>query len=167
MGTSNEKNSLNQLLVLQKRVLRLIYFAPYRAHAIPLFLASNTLPIEMLYFRSIATLMHDVSNDLAPPTISNLFKCSSDIHNHNTRFASAHNYHIEYSRLNHKSKSFSRIGVKIWNIIPFELRLLSKYMLKKRIHRSLMGLLREQDDYVGTSTIISKFNKCCFIDRDA
>ena len=34
----------------------------------------------MLYLRLIATLMHDLSNNLEPPTISDLFKCSSNIH---------------------------------------------------------------------------------------
>ena len=33
---------INQILVLQKRALRLIYFTSYRSHAIPLFVSSNT-----------------------------------------------------------------------------------------------------------------------------
>ena len=124
--------------MLQKRALRLIYFTPYRSHAIPLFLSSNTLPIDMFYLRLIATLMRDVSNNLAPTAISDLFRCSSNIHTYNTRFASADNYRFEYSRLSHKSKSFSRIGVKVWNGIPSVLRCLSKLIFKKRIHENLL-----------------------------
>ena len=39
---------LNQILVLQKRALRLIYFAPYRSSAVPLFVSSGCLPIGLL-----------------------------------------------------------------------------------------------------------------------
>ena len=63
---------INQILVLQKRALRLIYFASYRSHAIPLFVSSNTIPVNMLYFKSISILMHDVFNKLTPCNISNL-----------------------------------------------------------------------------------------------
>ena len=69
---------LNQILVLQKRALRLIYFAPYRSHAIPHFVSSSSIPINTLYFQSISTLMHDVFNKLAPCNISNLFYFSRE-----------------------------------------------------------------------------------------
>ena len=74
---------LNHILVLQKRDLQLIHFAPYRSHAISLFHFSNSLPIDVLYLRLIATLMHDVSNNLALPTLSYLFSvfCDNSIFN--------------------------------------------------------------------------------------
>ena len=53
---------LNQILVLQKRALRLIYFAPYRFSAVPLFVSSGFLPIGLLYFKAVSILMHDVHN---------------------------------------------------------------------------------------------------------
>ena len=45
---------LNQILVLQKRALRLIYFAPYRSSAVPLFVSSGCLPIGLLYFKAVS-----------------------------------------------------------------------------------------------------------------
>ena len=42
------KTHLLKLLVLQKRVLRLMYFFEPRAHAVSLFITSNILPINML-----------------------------------------------------------------------------------------------------------------------
>ena len=44
------KTDLNQLLVLQKRAVRLINFGCYRDHAIPFFIKSNILPLDFLYF---------------------------------------------------------------------------------------------------------------------
>ena len=42
------KNYLNKIVVLQKRVLRLIYFVNREEHAIPLFLNAKILPISFL-----------------------------------------------------------------------------------------------------------------------
>ena len=148
---------INQVLALQKRSLRLVYFAPYRSHAIPLFVSSNTLPVNMLYFKSISILMQDVFNKLTPCSISSLFNCSNEIHNYNTRFSSAGNYHRKHSRCNQKYKSFSRQGAKTWNSIPQELRKLSKYIFKKNIQNQLLQVLKEEDNYVGIPTLINKF----------
>ena len=41
------KSDITKLLVLQKRALRLIYFAPSDAHAIPLFIKSKILPYDL------------------------------------------------------------------------------------------------------------------------
>ena len=58
------------------------------------FVFSNTIPVNMLYFKSFSILMHDVFNKLTPCSISNLFNCLNEIHNYNTRFSSAGNYNI-------------------------------------------------------------------------
>ena len=101
--------------------------------------------------------MHDVFNKQTPCNISNLFNCSNELHNYNTRFSSVGNYHIKYSRCNHLSKSFSRLGAKIWNSIPQELRKLSKFVFKKNLQNRLLQVLMEEDDYVGTPFLIKKF----------
>ena len=131
---------INQILVLQKRALRLIYFTSYRSHAIPLFVSSNAIPINMLYFKSVSILMHDVFNRQTPCNISNLFECSNELHNYNTRFSLAGNYYVKYSRSNHLLKSFSRLGTKIWNSIPQELRNLPKFVFKTNLQKSTLSV---------------------------
>ena len=194
---------INQILVLQKRALRLIYFTSYRSHAIPLFISSNTIPINMLYFKSVSILMHDVFNKQTPCNISSLFTCSNELHNYNTRFSLAgnhyikysrcnhllksfkqtpcnisslftcsnelHNYntrfslagnhYIKYSRCNHLLKSFSRLGAKIWNSIPQELRKVPKFVFKATLQNRLLEVLMEEDDYVGIPFLIKKISK--------
>ena len=49
---------LHKLLRLQKRALHLIYFFNTREHAVPLSISSNLLPLNMLYFETVSTLMH-------------------------------------------------------------------------------------------------------------
>ena len=58
------KVHLDKILKLQKRALRLIYFGDYTSHAISFFSSLNIYPVEMLYFKSTAILMHDVRNNL-------------------------------------------------------------------------------------------------------
>ena len=58
-------SNLQKLLLLQKRALRLMTFSNQSEHAIPCFLN--------LYVESIASLMYDVHNNLAPDHIRQLF----------------------------------------------------------------------------------------------
>ena len=64
---------LRKILTLQKRALRLIFFSSKTPHAIPLFVASNILPINMLYFETVSTTMHDVSTRSTFQNIRELF----------------------------------------------------------------------------------------------
>ena len=43
--------------MLQKRVLRLMYFSEPRAHAVPLFISSKILPLQMLYAEKVSSIM--------------------------------------------------------------------------------------------------------------
>ena len=53
------KSYISKLLVLQKRTLRR-NFAPSDARAIPLFIESKILPVNMIYFDTVANLVHDI-----------------------------------------------------------------------------------------------------------
>jgi len=78
----------------QKRALRLMFFCDYKTHAIPLFISSSLLPLDLLYFKSVAILMHDVSNNTSPPQIRNLFDYQRSIHSYNTRSSTRGNFFI-------------------------------------------------------------------------
>ena len=90
-------SNLNKIVILQKRALRLMYFSETRAHAIPLFVRSGVLPLNMLYFKYSAILMHDISNKRAPSRISELFVRSNMIHSHYTRFSATSNFYVQRS----------------------------------------------------------------------
>ena len=126
------KSHLDRILILQKRVVHLIYFLSFRTHAIPYFAQSNILPITMLYFKFSSILMLDITANSAPQNICNLFTFTQDIHQHNTRSASSGNYYINHSRLNHHKNSFSIVGAKIWNSIPESYRSLPNTYSKRK-----------------------------------
>ena len=73
--------------------------------------------------------MHDIFNHCAPPKISELFTRANQIHSHYTRFSASGNFHVQRSRLNQQLLSFCRIGMRIWNKIPPQLRELHKTLV--------------------------------------
>ena len=81
--------------------------------AVPFFISSSLLPVDFLYFKSVANLMHDVSNNTSPPQISYLFNYQHNIHSHSTRSSTRGNLFLQYSRLGKQNMSFSRNGVTI------------------------------------------------------
>ena len=87
---------LRKIFILQKRALRLMFFA---GNAVSLFVAANVLPLNMLYFETVCSLMHDVSTNSAPKNTCDLFTCSSDVHSYNTRFSDVGNLYVNKSRL--------------------------------------------------------------------
>ena len=93
------KSALNRILILQKRCLRFIFFSERRAHAIPLFIDTNVLPVHFLYYEAVCCLMHDVSNQIAPSNILDLFTKTSHVHSYNTRSSTSQNYYQKFSRL--------------------------------------------------------------------
>jgi len=105
---------MNKLLVLQKRALRLIYFAPSDAHVISLFIESKTLPVNMIYFDMVANLLHDIWKGLAPLPIRALFTRSNEIHGYSTRHAAKGNYIRKEAMLEIFKRSFSRTGAMLW-----------------------------------------------------
>ena len=125
------KTHLQKILTLQKRVLHLIYFSETRTHAVPLFISSKILPLQMLYDEKVSSIMFDVSCMNAPSNICDFFTKANSKHKHETRFSSSGNYYVQTSRLNLYQDSFSRFGAKLWNAIPNEFRQLCKGAFKK------------------------------------
>lgn len=50
-----------------------MYFMDIRKNAIPLFIDDNILPVTFMYYKSVASLMHDINNNNSPPNLSHLF----------------------------------------------------------------------------------------------
>ena len=150
------KTHLKKILVLQKRALRLMYFSEPRAHAVPLFISSKILPLQMLYAEKVSSIMFDVSCMNAPSNICDFFTKANSKHRHETRSSSSGNYYVQTSRLNLNQDSFSRFGAKLWNAIPNEFRQLSKGAFKKNFHDFLLSIMEAEDDYVEVPILLQK-----------
>ena len=150
------KYLINKLLLLQKRALRLMYFTDKQQHAIPLFLKSNFLPIQMIYFEKTASLMYDISTNEAPSLIQQLFTKAGNVHGYGTRSATSGNYYVKSSRLEIQKNSFSRSGTFVWNSLPLKLRHVNKRRFKKELRVSLFNILESENKYIGVSELITR-----------
>lgn len=136
------KTLTNKLLILQKRVIRSIFFAKTIQSAIPLFIDTKILPVTSQYLFLIAQLMYDVENNKVPINIAKLFTRVKNIHSYNTRSSSRDDFYTKHSRLNIQRNSFSRLGVRLWNQIPTNIREMSKSSFKKEIRSALFNHLK-------------------------
>ena len=134
-----------------------MYFADYKSHAIP-FCTSRLLPLDMLYFKSVAMMMHNVSNNLTPPNIFHLFTHQADIHPYERRSSQRGDYFLKRSRIDIQKRSFSRIGVKIWNSLSREARQMTKSNFKNNFNDILSQRLLKYDEYIDVSIILANFD---------
>ena len=111
-----------------------------------------------MHYKLLAETMLDVSNDLVPSNLKDLFVPTAKIHFYNTRASISNNFYIQKSNTEIKRKSFSRIGAKLWNEIPTKLRALPKATFKKKIKMILLNILENEDSYKDLESIISKVN---------
>lgn len=102
--------------------------------------------------------MHDVLNNLHWHhflNISQLLSYSSEADCHNTRLSAAGNIYVKYSRTKRLKISFSILVAKIWNI-PNCIRSLPNYWFKRVLHKQLLIILIQEDNYVGVHTLTDK-----------
>ena len=147
------KTHLTKILLLQKKVIRFIFFANRKVHAIPLFIAANILPISFLYFKSVSYLMHDIHTNSAPSKIVNLFSQTSSIHEYNTRSSSKNNMYIKKFNLEKLRQAVPIFGAKVWNEIPGRMRDMSKKVFKRKLISVLFEILKDKDDYLDATMI--------------
>ena len=66
--------------------------------------------------------------------------------------------YTQSSRLLIQVNLFSRIGTKIWNEMLVSLRKLSQMPFKRKIKRTLFGILASEDCYIDLTEIVQKVN---------
>ena len=82
------------------------FFCDYKTKAIPVFISFSLLPLHLLYFKPVAIVTHDVSNNITPPRLSKLFKHQHIIHPYNSRWSTSGTFFLEYSRKNKQNIFF-------------------------------------------------------------
>ena len=149
------KTYKSKIRILQKRALRLMFFGDYNSHAIPYFVSSSFLPLDLLYSKSVAILMH-ISNSLTLTSMSNFFASQSNI----IRIIQGHlqgDYCVKHSRLDKQTKSFSSYGLKIWNSLLRQMHQMPKNTFKINVHENLLRILSE-NGYIDLPDLITKIS---------
>ena len=122
MYANTYKSYLNELNILNNRILRIIQNKPLSTDVLELYSQYNTLPVDLLFINQISILTHNYmySRDSVPIGITTLFDTNSILHTHYTRHANdlhaiGHSNNFGQRCVNYK---FS----KIWNDLPQDVK---------------------------------------------
>ena len=93
-----------------------MYFTDLRELAIPLFLDAEILSVSFMYYKTVASLMHDINSNNSPTNLSNLFrkKPQQFIQTH-ALSSTSYNLHVKTSKLKIHKNSFTLL-VSFWRI---------------------------------------------------
>lgn len=117
----------SDILLLQKKAVRILSGAGYLEHCKPLFIEQEILTVANLYIFTI--LIHT-------KTHLQEFNCRKDIHSHNTRQKSQ--IDIPHHRLTKSGKSFKILSVSFFNKLHESAQTISLSNFKSRIHNWLV-----------------------------
>ena len=110
------KDLTDKITRLQKKAVRAITFADYRANSGPILKKLGILtPNDHFYFK-ICSLMWDFDKGNMPPSLAANFIRKVSVHSYQTRAATSGKLHIESTNTKtHGSNSFKVLGAKTLN----------------------------------------------------
>ena len=118
--------------MLQKRAVRIICQADFRAHTNPLFYDNNILKVKDLYLLQLGQFMYKNTNDLLPNNFKTMYLKNRSFHQHSTR--QSEEYHLPLLRTSFAKNTFIYDGPKLWNSFTDSLKNApSLYTFKKRL----------------------------------
>ena len=129
---SQNSHAINQLVVLQKKALRINNFQPRNSHSSPLFKKSSILKFWDKVNLENPLFVSKSINNLLPSLFNNWFLFSSDQHNYETSWSSLDNLH----KPSYKTNTYIDVSaINAWNnsqkFLKISLRHLSPNKIKK------------------------------------
>ena len=104
---------LKDIVILQKRAMRLVGKESYRAHTSPIFRRYNALRfMDLIEFNS-CLIMYKASNSMLPVNVQAHFIKNKEIHSYGTR--NREKLHVKNVKSTIKKISVNNKGVKLWN----------------------------------------------------
>ena len=123
---------LKDIVILQKRAMRLIDKADFTAHTSPIFKKYNVLKFTDLVEFNSCMVMYKASNNLLPVNVQGQFIKNKEVHNYRTR--NREKLHVQNVRSSLKHISVNNKGVRLWNKLDEKLRsTVSINLFKKRL----------------------------------
>ena len=135
--TTNPTNK--NLFILQKRAIRLITFSKFDEHTRPLFKITVKLKFFDLITLHISLFMFKFHNKLLHTVFDTYFRPINTIHNYRTRLSSRDTFSLPRVRTNYGVFNIRFSGVKVWNSLERDIKLLSMSAFKARIKSSLIS----------------------------
>ena len=119
-GTADE-TKISSLVKVQKKALRMIVSAPYKAPSKPIFDKLNILDMNSIYFYSTALFMFKYEHSILPEVFNIFFRRNYDVHKYSTRY-NKHLIVLQMKSALYKKKSdiwVLKSGTSQWNLCNF------------------------------------------------
>ena len=133
------KTKLNQIMLLQKKAVRICTNSTYLSHTNPLFHKLKVFKIHDINTLQIALFMFKYNKELLPPVFSNFFSYNKNIHSYPTR--SRNDIHLNNPKNLLAHKSLRHHGPEIWNSLPVDIK---SEILLNTFKKRVKGLLLNQ-----------------------
>ena len=113
---STYQTNLNNVVLVQKTLIRIITCSPFRAHTEPLMCANRLLSLSIINMNMTCIFVYQCLNGCVPDIFNDFYACNRNIHGRETRQAS--NLDAPYGRLDIRQNSMKIHGANMWNSIP-------------------------------------------------
>jgi len=112
---------LKNLILIQKKIVRIIAGASYNEHSEPLFKKLKLLKLPDIYRLQISKYVLSFLHHIVPTQLNTIFNISKDTHEHSTRHSTALKLQMTKTRTVVATKCISNMGPLIWNALSVTL----------------------------------------------
>ena len=133
---STYQTNLNNVVLVQKKLIRIITCSPFRAHTEPLMMANRSMPLSNINMYMTCIFVHQCLNGCVPDIFNDFYTRNRNVHGHNTRQAS--DLHVPYGRLDIRQNSMKIHGANMWNSIPENIKISESIIVFKQRLRNFL-----------------------------
>ena len=130
--------NLQRIYLLQKRAVRAISEADYKASSKPLFANLKILDVFSIYSLQVSSFMYLYHNDALPIAFNQIrfFQTGNQIHQYSTSYSDFYRPHS--CRTNIKKFSILFQGPRIWNSLPSNIKSAPTFNIFKRVMKPFL-----------------------------
>ena len=129
---------LKELIILQKRVIRIVGNLNYREHTGPVFKKHGILKLKDLIKFKTGIFMYNTHRRKVPGNILDNFALNSDIHTYDTRHK--YDFHVPSVSKQIKFISTNNKGIRYWNELPLDIKeCASVELFKRKLKKKLLS----------------------------
>lgn len=134
------KTRLKKIITKQNKCIRSIFFVPSRENVSLYYKLLEILQLENVYILKTSSFLHKICNKSnVPPAFQCFLTPVTEVHQHNTRYASKQNFYRNKVRTNYGVQTFRFSASKIWENIPSTLKTLSFNNFKIQLKKYLLS----------------------------
>jgi len=134
------QSTIDPLLILQKKCVRLMTFAEFKAHTNPIFIKLKILKMREFVEFQTALFMHDYFTNNLPKPFDSFFSPVNQRLSYNTRLASRSTYTLPAPKTNYGKFNTKFSGSGLWNNLDETLKCLPKENFKQKLKDHFLGL---------------------------